>query len=78
MCLPNTCIGLCFATPNETTLDKMSVVYTQTDFLASVNVFFSPTKDSYGGICVSRQKKVSVFDVLVIFTSINYEFSKLL
>lgn len=42
--LLNTCIGLCFVTVNEATLDKMVVVYTQTDPLALVFCFvFSRT-----------------------------------
>lgn len=39
VCLLNIYIGLCFITVNEATLDKMVIVYIQTDPFASMKMY---------------------------------------
>lgn len=62
--LLNTCIGLCFVTVKEATLDKMLVVYTQTDpFTFSKNVFLLPKRKSWRQLCSFIRDRVLIFDI---------------
>lgn len=63
MRLLNTCIGLCFVTVNEATLDKMVVVYTQTDPLALVFFFFTHDIIMVTVMFLYKRQRVLIFDI---------------